>query len=75
MYKHSFGNFFKIFKHFFCFMCSWEMRVTRAITLVTSEQCVHAYVAEGEANDGGFVQVSSDRGLEWQETRQISKHI
>lgn len=45
------------------------------MALFTSEQRVHAYVAEGEANDGGFVQVSSDRGLKRQQTRQISKHI
>lgn len=54
-------------------MCSCETCVK--VTLVTFEQCVHAYVAEGEANDGGFVQVSPNRGLEWQETRQISEHI
>lgn len=42
---------------------------------VTFEQRVHAYVAEGEANDGGLVQVSSDRGLQRQEARQISKHV
>lgn len=40
-----------------------------AITVGTFEQSVHAYVAEGEANDRGLVQVSSDRGLERQETR------
>lgn len=45
------------------------------MTVGTFEQCVHAYVAEGEANDRGLVQVSSDRRLEWQETRQISKHV
>lgn len=36
---------------------------------------MHAYVAEGEANYGGFVQVGSDRGLERQEMRQVSEHI
>lgn len=42
---------------------------------VTFEQSVHAYVAEGQANDGGLVQVSSDGGLQRQEARQIPKHI
>lgn len=39
------------------------------MTSVTFEQCVHAYVAEGEADDRGLVQVGSDGGLEWQEPR------
>lgn len=36
---------------------------------------MHSYVAEGEANDGRFVHLSLDRGLERQETGQISEHI
>lgn len=50
----------------------WDVREGN---FVTFQQCVHAYVAESEANDGGFVQVSPNRGLEWQQTRQISEYI
>ena len=41
----------------------------------TFEYRVRADVAEGEADDGRLVQVSSDRRLERQETRQIPKHL
>lgn len=37
--------------------------------VVTSEQRVHAYVAQGEADDGGFVQVGPRGGLQRQEAR------
>lgn len=42
---------------------------------VTSEQRVHAYVAQGEADDGGLVQVGSRGGLQRQEARQIAEHV
>lgn len=41
----------------------------------TFEQRLHANVTEGEADDGGFVQMSPDGRLEWQEARQIAKDV
>lgn len=42
---------------------------------VTSKQQACSHVAECEADDGGFVQVSPHRRLQWQKSRQIGEHI
>lgn len=42
---------------------------------VTSEQQACTHVAEREADDGGFVQVSPHRRLQRQKSRQIIEHI
>lgn len=42
---------------------------------VTPEERARAHVAECEADDGGFVQVSSHRRLQRQNSRQIAEHV
>lgn len=45
------------------------------VTVGTLEQFVCAHVAESEANDRGLVQVSSDRGLQRQETTKSFEYV
>lgn len=52
-----------------------EVCVLYVFPVCTFEQCVHAYVAERQPDDGRFVQVSSDGWLKRQEARKITEHV
>lgn len=41
----------------------------------TCEQCVSAYVADGEAYDRGLVQMEAEGGWDRQETGQVTEHV
>lgn len=46
-----------------------------AAGLTCGAEAVHAQVADGEAHDGGFVQVGADPAREGQRVRQLVEHL